>query len=121
MEYIWVRHELLNQPDDANVHERLREGYEIVKPEELGKDYIVDVMSAGKHAGAVRSGDLILMKTDSEYMAEKREYYEDQTKKAARAYGQDLKSASHSSMPVVDESTTSVTRGGAGKTAKFED
>ena len=55
-EYIWVRHELLNQPDDANVHQRLREGYEIVKPEELGKDYIVDVMTTGKHAGAVRSG-----------------------------------------------------------------
>ena len=32
-EYLWVRHELLNQPDDANVHERLREGYELVKPE----------------------------------------------------------------------------------------
>ena len=61
-EYLWVRHELLNQPDDANVHERLREGYELVKPEELGKDYISDVMSAGKHAGAVRSGDLVLMK-----------------------------------------------------------
>ena len=27
MEYIWVRHELLNNPDDSNVHERLREGY----------------------------------------------------------------------------------------------
>ncbi len=120
-EYLWVRHELLNQPDDANVHERLREGYELVKPEELGKDYIADVMSAGKHAGAVRSGDLVLMKMDSDYMTEKREYYEDQTKKAAQAYGQDLKSASHSSMPVVDESTTSVTRGSAAKNAKFED
>ena len=61
MEYVWVRHELLNNPDDANVHERLREGYEPVKPDELGDDYHADVMSAGKHAGAVRSGDLVLM------------------------------------------------------------
>ena len=62
VEYLWVRHELLNNPDDANVHERLREGYEIVTPEELGENYIADVMTTGKHAGAVRSGDLILMK-----------------------------------------------------------
>ena len=121
-EYIWVRHELLNQPDDANVHQRLREGYEIVKPEELGKDYIVDVMTTGKHAGAVRSGDLILMKQDADYMKEKREYHEEQTRRAAQAYGHELKRASDKSMPVVDESTSSVIGGQAAKpSAKFED
>ena len=60
MEYVWVRHELLNNPDDANVHERLREGYVPVTPDELGDDFHADVLSAGKHAGTVRSGDLIL-------------------------------------------------------------
>ena len=117
-----MRHELLNQPDDANVHQRLREDYAIVKPEELGKDYIVDVMTTGKHAGAVRSGDLILMKQDSDYMKEKRQYHEDQTRKAAQAYGHELKRASDKSMPVVDESTSSVIGGQAAKpSAKFED
>ena len=72
MEYVWVRHELLNNPDDANVHERLREGYEPVTPDELGDDYHADVMSAGKHAGTVRSGDLILMKNSKELVAQKK-------------------------------------------------
>jgi hypothetical protein len=120
VEYLWVRHELLNNPDDANVHERLREGYEIVKPEELGENYITDVMTTGKHAGAVRSGDLILMKQDEDYMKEKRQHYETQTATAARAYGQDLKSQAHSSMPVEDTSSTSVS-GGAANKAKFQD
>tara|TARA_R100001369_G_scaffold46801_1_gene73232 strand:+ start:1992 stop:2462 length:471 start_codon:yes stop_codon:yes gene_type:complete len=120
IEYTWVRHELLNQSDDANVHESLREGYEIVTPDELGENYISDVMTTGKHAGAVRSGDLILMKHDKEYITEKRQYYEQQTAKAAQAYGQDLKNASHSSMPVEDSSSTTVS-GGAAKQAKFQD
>lgn len=72
MEYVWVRHELLNNPDNANVHERLREGYEPVTPDELGDDYHADVMSAGKHAGTVRSGDLILMKNSKELVAQKK-------------------------------------------------
>ena len=77
-------------------------------------------MTTGKHAGAVRSGDLILMKHDSDYMTEKRQYYENQTAKAAQAYGQDLKSQAHSSMPVEDTSSTSVS-GGAANKAKFQD
>jgi|TARA_R110000824_G_scaffold374859_1_gene565522 hypothetical protein len=118
--YTWVRHELLNNPDDANVHESLREGYEIVKPEELGDSYISDVMTTGKHAGAVRSGDLVLMKHDKDYVEEKQQYYEGLSAKAAQAYGHDLKNASHSSMPVEDTSSTSVS-GGAANKAKFED
>ena len=35
-QYRWVRHELLGDDQNANVHGRSRQGYEIVKPEELG-------------------------------------------------------------------------------------
>lgn len=117
MEYIWVRHELLNTPDDSNVHERLREGYIPVTPEELGHDYHPDVMTTGKHAGTVRSGDLILMKNTKEFVAQKEAYYDDQTKKMEQAYSAEYMQQGNPKMPVEDKSKTSVT----GSKAKFEE
>jgi hypothetical protein len=121
MEYIWVRHELLNNPDDSNVHERLREGYEPVKPEELGIDYHADVMTSGKHAGTVRAGDLILMKNTEEFVAEKQAYYDIQTEKMGQAYSKEYQNAGSSAMPTHDESTSSVIRGGGKPSPKFEE
>ena len=120
MEYVWVRHELLNNPDDANVHERLREGYEPVTPDELGDDYHADVMSAGKHAGTVRSGDLILMKNSKELVAQKKAYYEAQSRKMGNAYSAEYMREQNPNMPVSDESTSSTTRGGRIEKPKFE-
>ena len=120
MEDIWVRHELLNNPDDSNVHERLREGYEPVKPDELGDDYHADVMTTGKHAGTVRSGDLILMKHTKSYVAEKEAYYDAQTERMGQAYSKEYQNAGSSAMPTQDESTSSVIRGGK-SSPKFEE
>lgn len=120
MEYVWVRHELLNNTDDANVHERLREGYEPVTPNELGDDYHADVMSAGKHAGTVRSGDLILMKNTKELVDQKKAYYEDQTRKMGNAYNAEYMRQQNPNMPVTDDSTSSSTRGGRIERPKFE-
>tara|TARA_R110000824_G_scaffold125705_3_gene284922 strand:+ start:289 stop:765 length:477 start_codon:yes stop_codon:yes gene_type:complete len=121
MEYIWVRHELLNNPDDSNVHERLREGYEPVKPDELGLDYHADVMSAGKHAGTVRAGDLILMKNSKDIVAQKQAYYDNQTERMGQAYSREYQNAGTSAMPTQDESKTTVTKGGPRGTPKFEE
>ena len=121
MEYIWVRHELLNNPDDSNVHERLREGYEPVKPDELGIDYHADVMTSGKHAGTVRAGDLILMKNTEEFVAEKQAYYDKQTERMGQAYSKEYQNAGSSAMPTQDESTSSVIRGGGKPSPKFEE
>ena len=120
MEYIWVRHELLNNPDDSNVHERLREGYVPVKPDELGGDYHADVLSAGKHEGTVRSGDLILMKNSKELVEQKEEFYREQTRKMDRAYSSEYMQNQNPSMPVRDESKSTVTTGG-GQKPRFEE
>jgi len=120
MEYIWVRHELLNNPDDSNVHERLREGYVPVTPDELGNDFHADVLSAGKHAGTVRSGDLILMKNTKEFVNQKEQYYDDQTRRMGQAYSAEYMRQQNPSMPVSDESRTSVTQG-SGSKPKFEE
>tara|TARA_Y100001937_G_scaffold105713_1_gene146814 strand:- start:1274 stop:1738 length:465 start_codon:yes stop_codon:yes gene_type:complete len=118
MHYRWVRHELLNNPDDANVNSRIRQGYEPVKPEELGVT-APDVLDKGKYEGTVRSGDLILMKVPQEIVDQRDAYYQDQSKRMAAAYNQDLKNASTDQMPVSDESKTTYSSGP--RTTKFED
>jgi hypothetical protein len=91
-----------------------------VQPNELGGDYHADVLSAGKHEGTVRSGDLILMKNSKELVEQKEEFYREQTRKMDRAYSSEYMQNQNSSMPVRDESKTSVTTGG-GQKPRFEE
>ena len=118
MHYRWVRHELLNNADDANVNSRIRQGYEPVKPEELGA-IAPEVMETGKHKGTIRSGDLILMKVPQEIVDQRNAYYDDQNRKMASAYNQDLKNSATDQMPVADESKTTYSSGP--RTTKFAD
>jgi hypothetical protein len=74
----------------GNVHERTRQGYEPVRPEELGGDWQADVLDTGKHAGIVRSGDLILMKVDQEIADQRNEYFANKTKAAEGAVNSEL-------------------------------
>ena len=116
--YRWVRTETLGQEDRTNVSKRFREGWEPVKPEELG-GIAPDVSESGKHKGTVRSGDLILMKVPQEIVDQRDAYYQEQSERMAAAYNQDLKNASTDSMPVSDESKTTYSTGP--RTTKFED
>ena len=118
--YRWVRHELFNNSDDANVNGRVRQGYEPVTPDELGEDAYPDVLDTGKHAGTVRSGDLILMKVPQEIADQRTEHYNTQAELMGQAYAQDLKNAGQGDMRGMDESKTTVT-GGSSKETKFED
>jgi|TARA_R100000781_G_C4070316_1_gene124240 hypothetical protein len=120
MHYRWVRHELLNQPDDANVNSRIRQGYELVRPEELGDGEVPDILDTGKHAGTVRSGDLILMKVPQEIVDQRATYYKEQNRVMGQAYSNEFKQAGQGDMRSVDESSTTVSSGGARET-KFED
>jgi len=120
MHYRWVRHELLNNSDDANVNSRIRQGYEVVKPVDLGADYVApDILDTGKYKGTVRSGDLILMKVPVEIVEQRNAYYEEQSKKQSAAYSQDLKNAATDQMPISDESKTTYSSGP--RETKFED
>ena len=119
--YRWVRHELLNEDQSGNVHERARQGYEPVKPDELGGNWQSDVLDTGKHAGVVRSGDLILMKVDQQIADERNEYYDNKTKMQERAVNSELQSNNSAAAPISQDGSSSVTRGGGNKTAKFDD
>jgi hypothetical protein len=118
--YRWVRNELLGEDHAGNVHERNRQGYEPVKPEELGVDWQADVLDTGKHAGTVRSGDLILMKVDQEIADQRNEYFSNKTKAAEGAVNSELQKNNSAVAPISQDEQSSVSVGG-GKQAKFED
>ena len=118
--YRWVRHELLNEDHSGNVHERARQGYEPVRPEELGGDLQADVLDTGKHAGIVRSGDLILMKVDQDIVDQRNEYFENKTKMQEGAVNSELQKNNSAVAPISQDEQSSVSVGG-GRNAKFED
>jgi hypothetical protein len=118
--YRWVRNELLGEDHSGNVHERSRQGYEPVKPEELGVGWQADVLDTGKHAGTVRSGDLILMKVDQEIADQRNEYFANKTKAAEGAVNSELQKNNSAVAPISQDEQSSVSVGG-GKEAKFED
>ena len=118
--YRWVRHELLGDDHAGNVHERTRQGYEPVRPEELGGDWQADVLDTGKHAGIVRSGDLILMKVDQEIVDQRNEYFANKTKAQEGAVNSELQKNNSAVAPISQDEQSSVSVGG-GRNAKFED
>ena len=54
-EYRWIRAEIVGQEDKKNVTARLREGFDLVRAEELG-DFEIPTLDDGKHAGVVSVG-----------------------------------------------------------------
>jgi hypothetical protein len=118
--YRWVRHELLGDDHAGNVHERTRQGYEPVRPEELGGDWQADVLDTGKHAGIVRSGDLILMKVDQDIVDQRNEYFANKTKAQEGAVNSELQKNNSAVAPISQDEQSSVSVGG-GRNAKFED
>jgi hypothetical protein len=50
--YRWIRAEVVGQEDKKNVMSRLREGFDLVRVEEIG-DFELPSIDNGKHAGVV--------------------------------------------------------------------
>lgn len=109
--YRWVRHELRGEDHAANVYGRTRQGYEPVRPEELGDNFDAETISEGKHQGVVRSGDLILMKVPEDVVEARTEYFDGQASKMDEAVNSDLKRHSSPKMPISNESESSVSIG----------
>ena len=63
--YRWIRAEVLNQDDKKNIMARTREGFELVRAEEL-QNFDLPSIQDGKHAGVVSIGGLLLAKIPEE-------------------------------------------------------
>ena len=110
--YRWIRAEVLNSPDHKNIMSRQREGFELVRAEEIG-DFQLPSMQDGKHAGVVAVGGLLLAKIPLETRQERNDYYSRRTAEMQSAVDNDLMKESDSRSPIErPRRTTSVTFGG---------
>jgi len=76
-EYRWIRSEVNGFQDKQNVYSKLREGYELVRLEEVPEEYqgLLPTMDDGKHVGVIAVGGLLLAKIPKETIQERNEYF----------------------------------------------
>jgi len=73
----WIRAEINGFDDKQHVYGRLREGYELVRNEELDPEYrdTLPTIEDGKHAGVISVGGLLLARIPEETVAERNAHY----------------------------------------------
>tara|TARA_Y100001951_G_scaffold83753_1_gene72838 strand:+ start:153 stop:650 length:498 start_codon:yes stop_codon:yes gene_type:complete len=113
--YRWVRESILGQDDKTNVSKRLREGFEVVKPEELIGSHDLPTVDEGRHAGVIGVGGLILCKIDKEIADQRNNFFEQQTHNQMTAVENDLMREENPAMPISKEIKSRVTFGGGSK------
>jgi len=98
--YRWLRTEMLGQEDRTNMTKKLREGYELVKPEDVPAKYQLPTMGEGQHKGFIGVGGLVLAKIPLEIVEQRNAYYAQRTADQQAAIDNDLMKQSHASMPI---------------------
>ena len=98
--YRWIRAEMMGESDKINIGKRLREGYELVRENEIDGGYALPTMDDGKHAGVIGVGGLLLAKIPVEIIAERNAYYAEQTRQQLSAIDNELRKESSSVMPI---------------------
>jgi hypothetical protein len=112
--YRWIRAEVLNSDDKKNVMSRTREGFELVRSEEIG-DFELPSIQDGKHAGVVSVGGLLLAKIPEETRNERNAHYANRTQTAQDAVDNDLMKESDARSPIMSPRRTSNVTFGGGK------
>jgi len=114
-EYRWIRAEIVGQEDRKNISSRLREGFDLVKAEEIG-DFDIPTLDDGRHAGVVSVGGLLLAKIPNETREERNAYFQARSQTQQDAVDNDLMKESDPSSPILrPERKTSVTFGGGNR------
>lgn len=113
--YRWIRAEIVGQEDRKNVTSRLREGFDLVKAEELN-GFELPTLDDGRHAGVVSVGGLLLAKIPDETRQERNAYFQGRAQTQQDAVDNDLMQESDPASPILrPERKTSVTFGGGNR------
>ena len=112
----WIRTHLRGEDDKTNMHSRLREGWEPVRADEYpDAGNMFPTIEEGKNAGVIGVGGLMLARIPEETVAERTEYYRDQTRNQMKAVDENLMREQHPSMPIHNDRQSRVTFGGKPK------
>ena len=113
--YRWIRAEVAGFQDTKNITGRLREGYELVRSEEVENASDYPVVEDGKYKGVVGVGGLLLAKVPVEIAKQRQEYMANRHKQQDEAVENDLMREQDKSMPINVDRQSRVTFGGTKK------
>lgn len=106
----WVRVSTQGQADATNVSSKLREGWEPVLAKDHPEIFLMGVENE-RFKDNVVIGGLLLCKAPEELIAERSEYYSNQTQSQMRAVDSNLMRENDPRMPLFSERKSSVTFG----------
>ena len=113
--YRWIRSEVVGFQDTKNITSRLREGYELVRSEEVENASDYPVVDDGKYKGVVGVGGLLLAKVPIEIAQQRQDYMTNRHKDRSEAVANDLMKEQDSRMPINVDRQSRVTFGGTKK------
>ena len=113
--YRWIRAEVVGFQDTKNITGRLREGYELVRAEEVENSDDYPVLDEGKYKGVIGVGGLLLAKVPVEIAEQRQQYMSDRHKERNEAVNNDLMREQDNRMPINVDRQSRVTFGGTKK------
>ena len=113
--YRWIRAEVTGFQDTKNITGRIREGYELVRAEEVENASDYPVLDEGKYKGVIGVGGLLLAKVPVEIAKQRQDYMTQRHEERSEAVSNDLMREQDSRMPINVERQSRVTFGGTKK------
>ena len=113
--YRWIRAEVVGFQDTKNITGRLREGYELVRADEVENASDYPVLDDGKYKGVIGVGGLLLAKVPIEIAKQRQEYMTRRHAERSEAVNNDLMREQDKRMPIDVDRQTRVTFGGTKK------
>ena len=113
--YRWIRAESVGFQDTKNIASRLREGYELVRAEEVENASDYPVLDEGRYKGGIGVGGLLLAKVPIEIAKQRQEYITRRHAERSEAVNNDLMRESDKRMPIDVDRQSRVTFGGTKK------
>jgi len=113
--YRWVRAEVVGFQDTKNITGRIREGYELVRAEEIENASDYPVLEEGKYKGVIGVGGLLLAKVPIEIAKQRQAYMTGRHQERSEAVNNDLMKEQDQRMPINVERQSRVTFGGTKK------
>ena len=113
--YRWIRAEVQGYQDTTNITSRQREGYELVRAEEVENASDYPVLDEGRDKGVIGVGGLLLAKVPIEIAKQRQEYMTKRHEERSEAVSNDLMKEQDSRMPINVDRQSRVTFGGTKK------
>ena len=113
--YRWIRAESVGFQDTKNIASRMREGYELVRAEEVENASDYPVLDEGRYKGVIGGGGLLLAKVPIEIAKQRQEYMTRRHAERSEAVNNDLMRESDKRMPIDVDRQSRVTFGGTKK------